>query len=250
MRRSLFAFILLFFASTLAMAQTVQGVRDHDGSWFVGAGVGLSIPHVNPNAFVESGANWPDDKYSATHVTTAPFISVSGGYLWFQQGSWFPLYSVAFVYTRAFSSSVKGKIEQFSLASMQNYTYRYDFSRHLLMVFGKIDLYRWHNLMPYFSLGVGTSINRVGDYTETAEPSITARVSPGFGLMTKAYFTYSVGIGIDYLLKHNLIVSVGYRYGFDGYVKTGSGVDTFAGLILENRLRSNNFLISIYYIYP
>lgn len=203
---------------------------------YVGFGVGDAFTRVSGDNYLATGTGWPDDHYSVTNSSDAPFGFVSGGYAWERPSSWLPSYALGIRYMYVTSTKVSGYIDQYSLPDFRNYYYSYDVQFLNLLGTVKVDLYRWHNIMPYIILAAGVTNYTTTDYTEIATPNVTARVSPGFSENGANVFSYQYGAGLDFAVRENFWVNVEFNYANYGTVRTGKGANyaTLTGTNYDN----------------
>jgi opacity protein-like surface antigen len=195
------------------------------GSGYVGIGGGATFPKVGHDNFVNSGPDWPRDRYRSRRAGSAPLFTVFGGYTWVTRHDFIPFCSLGGSYTYVFPTKVKGSVLQYSLPQFENYAYQYIIQRQTFLVVAKADLYRWANLMPFFSIGGGFSANSTHNYAERALPNVTPRISPRFKSKASTHYSYIIGTGFDYFVKNGVGLSLEYTYGYFGHAKTREGSD-------------------------
>ena len=82
----------------------------------------------------------------------------------------------------------------------------------------KADIYEWKRFMPYIALGLGASFNRISQFfINSAMFGISLEV-----LLTTSDFSYNVGAGIDYQVKDDFWLTLGYFYDNFGKNKVGA----------------------------
>lgn len=217
--------------------------------WYVGGSVGGTSPIISHQSVVRNDLDWPSDQYRYHDVSTNALLALQSGYTWSSCHCWFPSYTLAASYTYVFPSEIKGRVRQFSLPEFENYRFRYNVQRQTFLALFKADIYRWCNLMPFFTVGAGFSLNRSENYAEHALDNVTPRLSPRFGRKTNASASYIIGAGFDFIATRNVLVSLEYHYGYFGHAHTRSGDEDFAQQKLATKLNSNTILLSAnYYI--
>ncbi len=238
-------------------AQAMVSTQLAQSSFYVSAGGGMSMLKVQKTATVANkpagGVPTLPDVYTTTGAQKKAFLSLDAGYRWARDSAFLPFYSLGAAYTYYSPSTINGDIQQDSVGLAQ-WAYQYQLARQTLMLQGKVDLYRWGNLMPFISAAAGYSFNSTRDFQAnnapgTAEPST---VFPAYGDLKKHYFTYAIGTGLDYQLRHNLQLSVSYQYGNAGYAQTANEQKSIPGFFesgtyLKNSLKSNDIGLSLTY---
>ncbi len=251
---SLVCFLLSLFWTSALWAFDIE-CDVYGLGWYFNAGVGRTQPNVDSSNYVGTGPGWPNDHYKGDDIHGAPMLVVGTGYTWGRYYDWFPDLSLGAQFTYTGQAKISGTINQYSLAQFENYSYNYKFRRMTLLAVGKADIYNLANFMPYLTAGLGVSFNKTSNYEEQPLSHVTPRISPGFGSATNNYFSYMVGVGVDYALCDNLWLSLEYNYGNFGYAQTGDGANTFtltgfnySNQQLKNKLTANNFLFSVTYL--
>jgi opacity protein-like surface antigen len=253
---SIMGLLINFFATTNVFAsppQTTQAL-DHTSNfsgYYIEAGATMNWYGLQHSSMaVAQNDGWPADTDIVANIDHTTSFSLGTGYLWTFDRSWFSNNSVGLEYSYGLPTSIKGNVEQFSLPQFINYNYRYRMYRNTLLIVGKTDIASWHHFMPYVETGLGASWNTSGNYNEQAEPGVTPRVNPGFSdSASNSTFAYAVGVGLDYAIKNNLWLSVGYRYSGFGNINTGAGTNTFSGNNLNNTIYSNSVFARIRYAF-
>jgi len=149
---------------------------------------------------------------------------------------------------------VSGTIDQYSLPQFRNYNFNYDIALLNIMGTVKVDLYRWKNLMPYLTAGIGGANYSTSQYKEAAVGGVTPRVSPGFGAGSGTNFSYTAGVGLDWAALPNLWVNLEYNYMDVGTVSTDKGANytTLTGMnysndALKNKMSSTSVFLGLTY---
>ncbi len=222
--------------------------------WFIFGAVGGQKPSFKSSMYVNNGSLLPSpsnqDSYSVNQDKAEPMIVVFAGRYWQTDKKWFPAYALGVRYEALFSTRISGAITQYSLPLFTNYVYNWDISSNLLFASGKLNLFKYKRVLPYMAGGVGAGFNRASQYTETALPNITPRVSPGFTNNLNTAFAYHVGAGLDFQLLPQWILSFAYQYMDLGNVASGPGVSTWSNESLQlGHYRSNSLLLGVTYLF-
>ena len=116
---------------------------------------------------------------------------------------------------------VKGVLQQGISPPFYPFTYHYSMDSSQLLAEAKL-LRQWRDIFyPYLIGGVGVGFNRAKNYSTSIPDYLT--VTPYFVNKLTTSFSYSVGVGIDFLLLQSLSVGVGYRFSDLGQVELGNG---------------------------
>lgn len=224
------------------------------GHWFIGASTGIAWLGASKNtALVPNGSVYaPPQNQNDLYFIHAPSADViwgaQAGYRWAREQRLFPAASLALNYLHISNFNLSGNIEQYSLPAFTTYHYKATVSPNLFALLGKLDLYRYRSVMPYVSFGLGIGFSGIERYSETAFSSNGARNSPGYLPNTNVNFAYTLGFGLDYVINHQLWLSLGYDYVDFGNLKSGRGVATWSGDDLKfGNLSSNTLLLSVIY---
>lgn len=93
----------------------------------------------------------------------------------------------------------------------------YEFTQKSLWTTAKIDVYRWGRLMPYVSGAIGTTWHQVKPKNNF---DLQFNNTPFFAYSTEGEnnrdFSYNLGAGLDFMVTHNLWLSLGYQYSYYG----------------------------------
>ncbi|KTD22581.1 outer membrane protein [Legionella londiniensis] len=243
--RSLFI-LLPVFLSTFPTAFAMEPGNNkpvHNSRLFLAADISMAWPEFSNDMTIDNGAPYPapynQDQYTVKSQKQAA-LGILGGLQWQRQNDWIPAYSLGLRYQHLFSRSYSGLIVQYSLPQFTNYHYSWDINSDALMLFSKVDIYRFGRFLPYVDIGLGASINHSRHFQESALPGITPRLSPYFGDKTKPNFAYMLGMGVDYELGSNLSIFLGYNYQNLGRVQSGRGISTWSGEYLDlGRYKAN-----------
>lgn len=225
--------------------------KDKDGvepenHWFIGIGGGWIAPFgTDATNFASSGMpGFPNDRYVNNGSSSAGQISGFAGYQWQRPNIYFPAISLSFEYAYTFPLSINGDIFVNDLPDAKNFTYKYDISQQIAMARLKLDLYQWKQFMPYISGGLGASVNRVSNYSDSPIPGATVMHRRyGFNSVSTTQFAGSLGAGLDYWLNYKSQISLGYELTYNGKAKTGYGQGILSADRLESSLNSNAVVI-------
>lgn len=200
--------------------------RNLGQGWFAGIGVGtgrINLPSKTQSVYYTPYSFY--DTYSTRHQnsSTAPIISIEGGYRWNGYGKALFAYFLGLRYRYFNSSNMKGNILILNNPSFP-YGFNYKTTVQTYSLFGKINLFRMGKFAPYITGGVGVANVRFSDYSEYSKTAVSiARNSAAFASNSSYNFTYDIGLGLDYYLTKSWSVSLGYDYANLGKLKTGPG---------------------------
>lgn len=151
-------------------------------------------------------------------------------------------------------ATMSGDIWDDGNQKFNNYNYRYEINHRHYAVKGKL-LWDWGldlgwgcNLLPWISASLGVGYNNA--YNFTSSPSIPEAVrTPSFSGNTIRSFTYTLGIGFQYLLNKCWQAGIGYEFADWGKSKLGParGQTQGDGLIM-NHLYTNGIAINLTYL--
>lgn len=231
----------------------LQSVSSAQGNWFISLGAGVQFPelhaHIQVNNGAEFSAPYNYDQYSINSNNGA-VITAFVGRRWQNDNIWFPSYSLGLFWQYFFKTQLDGKITQYSLPQFTNYSYDLDFTSNLLLISGKMNLFKHGMFSPYINGGIGSSFNKVSNYNETALAGVTPRLSPGFRTANTSEFAYNIGAGIDVHFLPQFIFSLGYIYQDLGPYPSGNGVGTWSNQSLNpGSYHSNEILASMTYLF-
>lgn len=241
MKRILASCVILGFCTQAFAAATPSTNTAFSKRSYLGFAVGDMFTRVEGDDFLGTGPGWPADHYSPTSISDAPFIVASTGYTWEQPSTWLPNYSLGLRAMYMQSATVSGYIDQYSLPGFRNYYYSYDIQMLNFLGIAKVDLVRWHGIMPYLTAGAGIANYFTSDYIERATPNVTARVSPNFGGGGGTNFTYLLGGGFDFAVRDDIWINVEFNYANYGTISTDKGANytTLTGTNYDNETLSN-----------
>lgn len=241
MNKPILKSLLILSASTLSIISVAQG------NWQLGAKAGVQFPHIQSDE-IDAGMHWPADEYTNDDINSSGVFSVSGGYTWVGGEAWFPFYSLLLNYTYASPVDVEGHVLQFGMPLFDNYLYEYSLKSQMLLAVGKVDLYRYHNLMPYVAVGIGCAEISFDSYNETPLFGITPRLSPDLDNKSGTNFSFQLAAGLDYIVLENLWLSVEYAYSHLGNAKSGESF-AYSNDRLDAQLYSNSVTANLSYFF-
>jgi hypothetical protein len=120
------------------------------------------------------------------------------------------------------SISVKGNLEQGISPPYYQATYSYSINSYQYLAEAKLQHQVYEHYFPYIYLGLGVASNSAYDYSTTVPDYLT--VTPDYSNKTTNSFAYSLGLGIDYFVKPQVSIGLGYRFINLGKIGLGSGV--------------------------
>ena len=225
---------VLFLGLTGCLALTLPSVAAYakpsykntwNQGWFAGGGVGAG--QVRVSSGTQNIYYTPDpyyDSYSTSQTKpTTPIVSVEGGYRWSNINRAPFAYFLGLRYRYLNSDSMNGNILILNNSAFP-YGFTYDTSAQTFSLFGKIDLMQFGGFAPYITGGMGAAILRFSNYGEYPKSAVSiARNSAAFNSDASYNFTYDLGFGLDYFIKQNWTVSLGYDYINLGKLRTGNG---------------------------
>jgi opacity protein-like surface antigen len=187
-------------------------------------------------------APYNTDIYTGGDSSNQTSFGLTAGYRWRNENIWIPQYSLGLRYRHLFTNDINGQVIQYSLPEFTNYDYSLNMSSNALLLAGKIDVYKFNNIMPYLGLGLGMAFNH-SSYSEVALPGVTPRISPGFGNQTSSQFTYNLGAGLDVQVTPKLSLSIGYEFEHWGALNTGPGTVKWASQMLSQSSDASHALL-------
>lgn len=217
------------------------------GDWEIGLGAGALFPNVD-GAMISSGEGWPDDAYHVNQEDTTALFTAFLGYQWADDDAdWLSQLHLRLNYFYGLSSTISGRVQQFSLPEYENYDFDYDAQTQALLGTLKVNIYQYQQLSPFIVGGVGAAWNKFSDYSEDALTGITPRVSPDFSDHTHADFSFLVGAGLDYFCSEDFTLSLEYNYLDTGEIKSGTS-DVYIDEQITSDINNSIILLSINYV--
>ncbi len=232
----LFRKIFLLFLPTIAFAYTDTAGLDF----------GVAVPtNAGKSATLPLGFS----TFSYTPNTNIDHDYISGI-------SFSRMFALAPLYTAQIGASyhylsnmdVKGNLMQGVSPPLYQANYSYNINSSQYMIDAKLRHEFQSRFFPYVYLGLGLAANSAFDFTTSVPAYLT--VTPDYSNKTTYAFTYSLGIGIDYLVVPKLSVGLGYRFINLGCTGLGNGTvrntSTKAALSQSN-LYVNSLLVQLNY---
>ncbi|HCU5989334.1 TPA: SPOR domain-containing protein [Legionella pneumophila] len=235
----------------LSTHSVAKEMVDKKGSWYVAAKIGgqETTPDDQFTVNNDSGFASPFDKDIYTNSFDSSLVlGIGGGYRF--TNMILPEISVGIYYSHFFNMDINGQVIQYSLPEFTNYNYQWKVKSDLVLASVKANIFRWKNLMPFVQGGVGASSNRASQYYENALPDVTPRISPNFANHTATVFAYQLGAGLDWEIRPQWLLSLGYEYSDLGKVRSGYGTDSWNRETLSSKnLTSNAGTFGITYLF-
>lgn len=222
--------------------------------WYLNGQVGSQFSQMGSSTTVNNGSGFQSpynqDIYSASSPDGALLLGLGLGRRFEWNHPWITATSLGIHYQYFFSQDIQGEITQFSLPQFKNYSYSIPLASNVIFGNAKFHFKDYRDFSPYVSVGLGGVISKGDGYTETAYANITPRISPDFSMQNNTQFAYLIGVGIDYPLAQQFILSAGYQYSGLGQVKTANGQGSWSGENLEfGNLTSNAFVFGVTYLF-
>jgi opacity protein-like surface antigen len=223
--------------------------------WYFDLGVGKSYDYASSNSFLVSPSvgGALDGIFKTASSYSTPFFLAGIGYLWSQDYQWLPKVSVGLQHRYTSPVNVFGlPTVTPSVGAVTSYTYKVQQENWLVMT--KADIYQWKKLMPYVAAGLGVSFNRITQlFVDAGINTHKLIADPN----TSSDFSYSIGAGIDYAVKNDLWLTLGYSYDSFGKNQAGPsvftpnpGTTTLNDAVLENaNLHANSVFLSARYLF-
>lgn len=220
-------------------------------NWFMRGDIGWLWPQLNDSLTANNGSGYPApqnvDAYSAS-MNSQTMLAIVAGYRWYNDRTWLPARALALRYQHFFSQNINGRVTQYSLPQFNNYTYTWNMNANVYSVYSKIDLVKQGRFMLYIDGGVGAAQNNTRSYQEMVLSGVSARISPGFGANTNMQFAYNAGVGVDFNISHQVMLSLGYSYQSLGALLSGPGQLTWSGSTLNlGNLSGSSLLVGVTY---
>lgn len=242
----------LFLASFgLCSPALATAAKDSLNGWYGFAKVGSQKSTIDNPLSINNGSGFPapyDKDIYTTNTKSSAVAGVGAGYYW---SDWaLPGVSLGINYSHYFNSANNGQIIQYGLPEFTNYNYQWKTTSDLVLASAKLDLYRWNALAPYIQGGVGFSANKAKSYSEQALAGVTPRISPQFASHSTTVFAYQLGVGLDWAVKPQWVVSLGYEYTDLGKFSSGNGINSWSGDALSSgKLNSNAGVLGVTYLF-
>jgi Outer membrane protein beta-barrel domain len=219
-------------------------------SWYMDMGLGWIFDSKIATGYLNN-FELPPDQYNAPKIQDNTLISLSGGYVWSKPSAWLPFIHLGLEYSYFLSTHANGFIEDYSEKTDIHYKYQYNVANQLVYLRGKINLVRWQNWLPYLSVGLGNSWNRLSDHSEQAITHIdSSHKDPRFPTKITTHFSYSLDIGVDYIFTKHLWGNLGYRFDQIGPIQTGtSNIFIFEGENINTSMKTHSVIGSLRYFF-
>lgn len=222
--------------------------------WYLNGQVGGQFSQFASSTTVNNGSGFPtpynQDIYSASSSDGALLLGAGLGRRFEWDNPWLTATSLGIHYQYFFSRDIQGEITEFSLPQFKNYSYSIPVASNIIFGQAKFHFRDYRKFAPYVSVGLGGVISKADGYKETAYANITPRISPDFSIADDAQFAYLAGVGIDYPLASQFILSAGYQFSGLGQAKTAHGQGSWSGESLDfGNLYSNAFVFGMTYLF-
>lgn len=237
---------ILFAASTSYSSAYCR----HPHRLYFDLGVGKAYDYGSSHSFlIGSNGNVLGNLQTGNSYST-PFFFVGIGYRWAQDNSpWFPSVNLGLQHRYTSPVNVFG-VSQTSLVDPIPTSYNYRLQQESWLLMSKADIYKWKKFMPYLALGLGASFNRI---TQLFINSATFANQLGGSTSLTSDFSYNVGAGIDYQVKDDFWLTLGYFYDNFGKNKVGTvytnNAFTPVGRLENANLHSNSVFLSARYLF-
>lgn len=232
--------------------KAIPNIGHQNRAIYIGVDLGLSSPNSPDFMTVDNGSNYPPpenvDQYSVK-LNNMTQMGLQIGSRWERNAQWIPAYALALRYQHLFRKNVEGSITQYSLPDFNNYSYLWGIRSNVVSLYSKMNLVSWGQIKPYVDAGIGVAFNQGLNYSETAYPDITARVSPTYRANTTRQLSYNLGLGVDVALTQQLLMYIGYDFQSFGKMVSDNGVSTWNGEHLSlGTFKTNTGLIGLTYV--
>ncbi|MEN9917186.1 MAG: hypothetical protein RLY40_1118 [Pseudomonadota bacterium] len=247
---SLITLICLAPSAVCAVPTYSRAYCHHPHRFYFDLGVGKAYDYGSSHSLlIGSNGNVLGNLQTGNSYST-PFFFVGIGYRWAQDNNpWFPSVNMGLQHRYTSPVNVFGVSQTPSVDPVPtSYNYRLQQESWLLMT--KADIYKWQRFMPYVALGLGTSFNRI---TQLFVNSATfANQLRGVTNLTND-FSYNIGAGIDYQVKDDFWLTLGYFYDNFGKNKVDTvytnNTFTPVGRLENANLHSNSAFLSARYLF-
>lgn len=218
-----------------------EPLQQNPGSWYLTGWIGGEKANVNDNLSINNGSNFTSPNNIDIYTTNAGsslVLGLEGGY---QLTSFrLPGLSLGVRYSHYFNPTIDGQVIQYSLPAFTNYNYQFHLESDVLLATAKMNFLNEKTLTPFIRGGLGVSWNNASQYSEVALPNVTPRISPSFGNHTQSDFAYQLGAGLDWRVKPQWLISLGYEYSHLGNFSLGNGSLNWSNESLSSGTLSNN----------
>ena len=236
------------------ISSTEKRYKNSQNHWLASVNYGLQWLDMPSSMTVPNGSSFSPpynvDTFSTNANGAQSMLALMLGYEWQRDQKWLPRYWLALRYQYLFSKAISGYITQYTLPQFQNYTYRWNVSANVFSLYSKFDIMQYQRFLPYVDIGLGFAINHASNYSETALPNVTPRISPAYASSSKTQFAYNVGAGLDFQLNAQWLLSLGYDFQAIGKLSSGAGQSTWSSTQLSlGSLKSNTLLLGATYLF-
>lgn len=222
----------------------------HPHRLYFDLGVGKVYDYASSNSFlIGTNGNVLGNLKTGNSYST-PFFFVGIGYRWAQDDNpWFPSVNMGLQHRYTSPVNVFGVSLVLSVDPVPSrYSYRLQQESWLLMT--KADIYKWQRFMPYIALGLGASFNRISQLFVNSS-SFANQLGGSTNLTSD--FSYNVGAGIDYQVKDDFWLTLGYFYDNFGKNKVGTVYTnnnfTPVGTLENANLHASSVFLSARYLF-
>lgn len=263
--------LLLQLIITVAWANDSINLNDNQPHWYASLGVGESFDYrAGEGSYIYFPPSNPQLSLGfSPHYNASPlYFQGELGYVWTQPFTRFtsnnlflPFMSLGVQYrytkpitvTTAFTAT---DIATSSPGPVLPLPYRIE--QESVLLNWKIDIYRWlDRVMPYLALGLGTSWNRTSQVIPiNPDPEESGTINTYSN--TNTDLSYSIGIGLDFIVTTNFWLSLGYSYDNFGRLQLGNvfltpdpldnGNQYFSSVNIGN-LHAHNILFTARYLF-
>lgn len=249
--------VSLFFVSSLLNATPISCSKPrcccchyyhhhHFPHLYLDLGVGKTYDYARSNSVLFNAQPYTDLGNFKTNTSySSPFFFIGLGYQWSQDYKWFPHLNVGLQHRYTAPVIVSGEADVFA----RTFSYNYRLQQESWLVMTKADIYKWKRFMPFVTAGIGASFNRISQFFLNT-PDFNGQLSAPKTLTSD--FSYSVGAGIDFIVKDDFWLSLGYFFDDFGNNKidniTGSRLSDPLGLRNAN-LNANSFYLKARYLF-
>jgi opacity protein-like surface antigen len=222
----------------------------HPHRLYFDLGVGKAYDYARSNSFLLAPNGSVLGNLKTGNSYSTPFFFVGIGYRWAQDNNpWFPSVNMGLQHRYTSPINVFGVSQTPSVdPAPTSYNYRLQQESWLLMT--KADIYKWQRFMPYVALGLGASFNRI---SQLFVNSSTFANQLGGSTNLTGDFSYNVGAGVDYEVKDDFWLTLGYFYDNFGKNKVGTvytnNTFTPVGTLENANLHASSVFLSARYLF-
>ncbi|MBN9231181.1 MAG: hypothetical protein BGO90_09220 [Legionella sp. 40-6] len=92
------------------------------------------------------------------------------------------------------------------------YHFKYRFQAQQFLASMKLLTTTYERFHPYFSLGLGTSVNNMGRFTAITQETGSINLTASYKARSSTQFGYAVGLGVESDVYQHVRVGIGYRF--------------------------------------